>query len=84
MGSGGGLGGGGGMHARPVAAIVISGGAVRVQPIYDTTKVALAGLATAGFMTVWLVRLGLRLARPLPRIDRRAPRMPRLPRPPKR
>jgi hypothetical protein len=40
-----------------VAAIVISGNHVRVQPIVDSTKVALAALTTAGFMAFWLARL---------------------------
>jgi uncharacterized spore protein YtfJ len=52
-----GIGAGGGMQGRPVAAIVIAQGNVRVEPIVDATKVALAALTTAGFMTLWIARL---------------------------
>lgn len=54
---GGGMGGGGGARGRPVAAIVISRGTVRVEPIVDATKVAMAALTTAGFVGFWLLRL---------------------------
>ena len=49
-GSGSGGGGGGRVFARPVAAIVISPGGVRVEPVVDVTKLALAALTTLGFM----------------------------------
>jgi uncharacterized spore protein YtfJ len=52
-----GLGAGGGMQGRPVAAIVIAEGGVRIEPIVDATKVALAALTTAGFMVFWVARL---------------------------
>jgi uncharacterized spore protein YtfJ len=52
-----GLGAGGGMQGRPVAAIVIKEGSVHIEPIVDATKVALAALTTAGFMAFWIVRL---------------------------
>jgi uncharacterized spore protein YtfJ len=52
-----GIGAGGGAQARPVAAIVIAQGNVRVEPIVDATKVALAALTTVGFMTFWIARL---------------------------
>lgn len=52
-----GMGAGGGARGRPVAAIVISRGTVRVEPIVDATKVALAALTTAGFIGFWLLRL---------------------------
>jgi len=54
---GGGMGGGGGARGRPVAAIVISRGTVRVEPIVDATKVAMAALTTTGFVGFWLLRL---------------------------
>lgn len=56
---GGGAGGGGGGHvlSRPVAAIVISPAGVRVEPIVDVTKIALAGLTTLGFMAAMLGRM---------------------------
>ena len=60
-----GLGAGGGARGRPVAAIVISRGTVRVEPIVDATKVAMAALTTAGFIGFWLFRLtGSTRARP--------------------
>jgi uncharacterized spore protein YtfJ len=46
-GGAGGLGGGGGAMGRPVAIIAIGPDGVRVKPVVDVTKVALAGL-TAG------------------------------------
>jgi len=56
-GGGGGGGGGGHILSRPVAAIVISPAGVRVEPIVDVTKIALAGLTTLGFMAAMLSRL---------------------------
>jgi uncharacterized spore protein YtfJ len=55
---GGGGGGGGGAHARPVACIVISPSGVRMEPIVDATKVALALFTALGFIFFWLARLG--------------------------
>lgn len=52
-----GLGGGGGARGRPVAAIVVTKSGVRVEPIVDATKVALAGATTATFIFLWLARL---------------------------
>jgi uncharacterized spore protein YtfJ len=54
---GGGLGGGGGAMARPVAIIAIGPEGVRIKPVVDVTKVALAGL------TAWATMLGLLRAR---------------------
>lgn len=48
--AGNGGGGGGRVFARPVAAIIISGDSVRVEPIVDVTKIALAVLTAAGFI----------------------------------
>lgn len=58
-GSDGGSGGGGGgvARGRPIAAIVVSPEGVRVEPIVDATKIALAAISTIGFMLFWLVRL---------------------------
>jgi uncharacterized spore protein YtfJ len=50
-GGGGGAGGGGRTLSRGVAVIVASPEGVRVQPILDVTKIALAALTAAGF--VW-------------------------------
>lgn len=55
--TGGGIGGGGGARGRPVATIVISHDTVRVEPIVDATKVAMAALMTMGAMAYWLTRL---------------------------
>lgn len=55
--SGEGVGGGGGARGRPVAAIVVTRQGVRIEPIVDVTKVALAGATTAAFVFLWLARL---------------------------
>ncbi len=56
-GQGGGMGGGGRTLARPVAAIIAGPDGVRVEPIIDKTKVALAAITAAGFMLAMLLRL---------------------------
>ena len=56
-GSGGGGGGGGRVFSRPVAAIVISPAGVRVEPIVDVTKIALAVFTTLGFMAAMIARM---------------------------
>lgn len=54
-GGGGGGGGGGSVLARPVAVVVASPDGVRVEPVIDVTKVALAALTAGGFMlATWL------------------------------
>jgi uncharacterized spore protein YtfJ len=54
VGGGSGGGGGGGAMARPVAAIIIGPDGVKIRPIYDATKVALASLAAVGTMiAIW-------------------------------
>jgi uncharacterized spore protein YtfJ len=57
-GAGGGGGGGGSAFARPVAVIVISPEGVRVDPVFDMTKIALAGITFAAFTVGMLARLG--------------------------
>jgi uncharacterized spore protein YtfJ len=54
---GGGVGGGGGGRtlARPVAIVVVGPEGVRVEPVVDPTKIALAGLTAAGFMAAVLL-----------------------------
>ena len=47
---GGGVGGGGGAGGRPVAVIIIGPDGVKVQPVFDWTKIALAGIAAWGWM----------------------------------
>ncbi len=54
-GGGGGGGGGGSVLARPVAVIVASPRGVRVEPVVDVTKVALAAITAGAFMlATWL------------------------------
>ena len=54
-GGGGGGGGGGSAFARPVAVIVASPEGVRVEPVIDFTKIALAAVTAGGFMlATWL------------------------------
>jgi uncharacterized spore protein YtfJ len=55
VGMGGGA--GGGATGRPIAIIVMSPEGVRVQPVVDATKVALAFFTTVTFILVQLVRL---------------------------
>jgi uncharacterized spore protein YtfJ len=47
---GGGVGGGGGAGGRPVAVIVIGPNGVKIEPVFDLTKIALAGIAAWGGM----------------------------------
>ncbi|HFE67619.1 MAG TPA: hypothetical protein ENJ93_10185 [Chloroflexi bacterium] len=56
-GYGGGGGGGGGTMGRPVAAIVIESGRVRVEPIMDVTKVAIAFITALGAIGLALSRM---------------------------
>ena len=57
--TGGGSGGGGGARGRPVAAIVITKEGVRVEPIFDLTRIVLASLTTGAFILLWIGRLSL-------------------------
>lgn len=57
--TGGGSGGGGGARGRPVAVIVITNEGVRVEPIFDLTKIVLASLTTGTFVLLWVGRLFL-------------------------
>lgn len=61
-GRGGGGGGGGRTLARSVAVIVVSRDGVRVEPVFDFTKIALAALTAAGF--VWASWRGMGGAAP--------------------
>lgn len=56
-GAGGGGGGGGSAHARPVAVIIVSPEGVRVDPVFDLTKIALAGVTLAAFAVGMLARM---------------------------
>lgn len=57
VGFGGGGGGGGGTLARPVAAIIIGPEGVRVEPIVDATKIAIAFFTAFGAMWMALSRM---------------------------
>jgi uncharacterized spore protein YtfJ len=55
--NGGGGGGGGYSFARPVALVIAGPEGVRVEPVFDRTKVALAALTTFGFMFATMARM---------------------------
>jgi uncharacterized spore protein YtfJ len=57
--TGSGSGGGGGARGRPVAAIIITKEGVRIEPVYDLTKIVLATLTTGAFILLWVGRLSL-------------------------
>jgi uncharacterized spore protein YtfJ len=57
VGYGGGGGGGGVSGGRPVATITIGPGGVRVEPVVDPTKIALAFFTTIGSMFMMLTRM---------------------------
>lgn len=57
FGSGSGGGGGGRTFARPVAVIVASPEGVRVEPVIDITKIALALLTAGAFMMSMFMRM---------------------------
>jgi len=57
MGFGGGGGGGGASTGRPIAAIIISEDGVRVEPIVDPTKIALAFFTMIGSFLLMLGRM---------------------------
>lgn len=52
-----GAGGGGQAFARPVAVIVAGPEGVRVDPVIDTTKIALTALTAIGFMVSTIQRM---------------------------
>jgi uncharacterized spore protein YtfJ len=56
-GSGGGGGGGGRTFARPVAVIVASQTQVRVEPVVDVTKIAMAFFTAFAFVITTLIRM---------------------------
>jgi uncharacterized spore protein YtfJ len=60
QGSGSGGGGGGRILSRPVAVIVSSPEGVRVEPVVDITKIALAALTAMGFMVGMMFRMSSR------------------------
>lgn len=59
-GGGGGGGGGGRVFSRPVAVIISSAEGVRVEPVFDMTKIALAAITGFGFMIATVGRMQAR------------------------
>ncbi|MFZ2096128.1 MAG: spore germination protein GerW family protein [Anaerolineales bacterium] len=59
-GTGSGGGGGGRILSRPVAVVIASPEGVRVEPVVDITKIALAGLTALGFMVSMMFRMSSR------------------------
>jgi uncharacterized spore protein YtfJ len=57
MASGSGGGGGGGSHGRPVAAVIIGPDGVKVRPIIDATRVALAVTGALGGVAFVAMRI---------------------------
>jgi uncharacterized spore protein YtfJ len=55
--SGSGVGGGGGGRGRPVAAIIITPHGVEIKPIPDVKSLAFVALATAGLVTLTVLRI---------------------------
>jgi uncharacterized spore protein YtfJ len=51
---GGGGGGGAGISLRPIAVLEISGGATKVRPIVDVTRLAIAGMLLAAWNVFWI------------------------------
>jgi len=68
VGKGSGGGGGGRILSRPVAVVVASPEGVRVEPVFDITKVALAGLTALGFMVGMTFRMSSK-RRALPSVE---------------
>lgn len=56
-GAGVGGGGGGRVLSRPVAVVIASPNGVRVEPVVDATKIALAMFTAVGFMVSMLARM---------------------------
>jgi uncharacterized spore protein YtfJ len=57
MATGNGGGGGGGSHSRPVAAVVIGPKGVKIRPIVDATRIALAVMAAWGGVAFMAMRI---------------------------
>lgn len=60
QGTGSGGGGGGRILSRPVAVVIASSEGVRVEPVVDITKIALAALTAMGFMVGMMFRMSSR------------------------
>lgn len=49
--------GGGQTFSRPVAVIIATPDSIRVEPVFDRTKIAMAAITAAGFMAGMLFRM---------------------------
>lgn len=56
-GGGGGGGGGGKIFSRPVAIVIADESGVRVEPVFDITKIGMAALTAFGFMAAMYFRM---------------------------
>lgn len=58
-GEAGGIGGAGGgrTFSRPVAVIIATPSSIRIEPVFDRTKIAMAVVTAAGFMAGMLLRM---------------------------
>lgn len=56
-GGGGGAGGGGKIFSRPVAVVIADENGVRVEPVFDITKIGMAALTAFGFMAAMYFRM---------------------------
>jgi len=57
FGGGGGAGGGGRIFSRPVAVVIADENGVRVEPVFDITKIGMAALTAFGFMAAMYFRM---------------------------
>jgi len=55
-------GGGGGYWVRPLALAVVDEGGVRIEPVVNAGRIALAGICVGAWFVFWLGRVMLRLA----------------------
>ncbi len=52
----GGGGGGGGIRIEPIALIEVTGGELKIQPIVNMTRIALAGMLLSAWIIFWVTR----------------------------
>lgn len=55
-GEGSGGGGGAGVRSRPLAVVEVTSEGVRVEPVVDEGRIALAGVLLAGWSVFWITR----------------------------
>ena len=69
---GGGGGGGGGGSSTPVAVIDITSDGVRIEPVNDSTRIALSGTLFAGWALFWITMTVRTIAREMNKTRRHA------------